>query len=340
MMSPDPWVRAAKVAGGVAVLTIVAVVLFALSAVGSGIATVSPGQPTSAAGASTPASRADLEAVAPQEVVQQAVPSAPGPGFAPALLAVCFLTAVAVAPVVVWSRWRGLHAALFLALLVYGQMTVLSQLETLVYLPQVSRAFVGRLFIFGAMFSVTLALAAVLILGRTRSPAAARATPSRPAGWPWWLSRVGAVAVLHVLVYYAAGYYLAWKNPVLRAFYGGSDPGSFLRQLQSIAAATPWMYAYQLAQGVLWALLVVVLVRMIAGSRVAVAVIAALFFGIVGPCQLLLPNPVMPTDVRLTHLVETVVSRLVFGFAAVWLLRPAGRFPRAESPLKAAARLS
>ncbi|MEJ2189480.1 MAG: hypothetical protein P8Y93_08700, partial [Acidobacteriota bacterium] len=175
-------------------------------------------------------------------------------------------------------------------------------------------------------------------LGWARSPAAARATPLRPMGWSWWGLRVGAVAILHVLVYYLAGYYLAWKNPVLRSFYGGTDPGSFLRQLRSIAEGTPWMYPYQLAQGVFWALLVVVLARMLVGSRLRVAVTAAVFLAIVGPCQLLLPNPLMPTDVRLTHLVETAVSRFVFGFAAVWLLLPAARSLVAGSPVAAPAR--
>jgi hypothetical protein len=333
MTTPNPWLQAAKIVAGVVVLTIVAVVLFSLSAVGSGLAKVPPpSRPSVAADESGTTPDAGESAVPQQGAGQGAAQPQPPPGFAQALLAVCFLMSVAVAPVVVRSRWRGVRAWLALALLVWGQITVLSQLETVVYLPQVSREFLEKIVVFGTMFSFTFALAAVQILGRARGRAETEAAPLRPAGWSWWLWRVAAVAVLHVAVYYTAGYYLAWKNPAVRAYYGGTDPGSFLLQLRSIAAGTPWMVPYQLAQGVLWALLVVLLVRMLPGSRLAVAVIAAVFMGILGPCQLLLPNPMMPDAVRLTHLVETVVSRVVFGFVSVWLLRPPGRTLPREVP--------
>jgi len=331
MTSPNPWLQAAKIAGGVAILTVVAVVLFSLSAVGSGLAKVPPpARPTAAGDVSVSPPDAGEPAASAQEAGQGASQPQPPPGFAPALLAVCFLMAVAVTPVVVRSRWRGWRAAGALALLIWGQMTVLSQAETVVYLPQVSREFLEKIVVFGTMFSVTFALAAVQILGRARRRSEAEAAPLQPTGWSRWAWRVAAVAVLHVAVYYVAGYYLAWKNPVLRAYYGGTDPGSFLLQLRSIAVGTPWMYPYQLAQGVLWALLVVLLVRMVRGPHLAVAVIAAVFFGIVGPCQLLLPNSIMPDAVRLTHLVETVVSRVVFAVIAVWLLRPGNASPGTE----------
>jgi len=36
--------------------------------------------------------------------------------------------------------------------------------------------------------------------------------------------------------------------------------------------------------------------------------------------------------VRTTHLVETIVSRVVFGFLAAWLLRPADRSGSPQGP--------
>lgn len=328
MTSPKPWLRAAKIVSGVIILTVIAVALFSLSAVGSGLAKAPPpSRPTPAGEASTPPPDAGETATPPQEGGQGAAQPQPPPGFVPALLAVCFLMSVAVAPVVVRSRWGGLRAWLALALLVWGQITVLSQLETVVYLPQVSRGFLTRIVVFGTMFSFTFALAAVQIVGRARNRAEAIAAPLRPVGWSWWAGRVAAVAVLHVVSYYTAGYYIAWKEPAVRAYYSGTDPGNFLLQLKSIVVGTPWMIPYQLAQGVLWALLVVLLVRMVRGPRLAVAVIAAVFFGIVGPCQLLLPNDFMPDAVRLAHLIETIVSRVVFGLLATLILWPGHRIP-------------
>jgi hypothetical protein len=40
--------------------------------------------------------------------------------------------------------------------------------------------------------------------------------------------------------------------------------------------------------------------------------------------QLLLPNPYMPADIRLSHLVETLGSNLIFGFGVGWSLSPPG----------------
>jgi hypothetical protein len=35
---------------------------------------------------------------------------------------------------------------------------------------------------------------------------------------------------------------------------------------------------------------------------------------------LVIPNPIMPDAVRQAHLLETVVSRGLYGFVAVWIL--------------------
>jgi hypothetical protein len=333
MTTPARWSRALLLVGRVLLLIATTFVAFSLSAVISGLAKAPvPGPPTPASDVMSPPSEAGTAATPAPEVGQEAAAPQPGPGVALALLGVCVLIAVAVTPVVVQSRWSGWRLAVALALLIYGEMTVLSQIETIVYLRQASREFVTTLFAFGALFAALLAPAAVLILGRMSDGAVAGRAAPRPIGWPGWIWRIAVVAVLHVATYYTAGYYLAWKNPAVRAYYGGTDPGSFLLQLKSIAVGTPWMYPYQFAQGILWALLVVLLVRMLAGSRLAVAVVAAVFLGIVGPCQLLLPNPMMPTDVRLTHLFEIVASRVVFTLVAVWLLRPADASPLSAGP--------
>lgn len=333
MTTPAPWFRAANLAGRVVLLIAVTLVLFALSAAVSGLAKApAPGGRTPAGDVAvqTPAAGGEAAAATAESGREVRQPQ-PEPGLLAALLVLCVLISLAVTPAVLRARWGGWRLAVALAVLVYGEMTVLSQLETVVYLQHVTREFLTSIFVFGALFAATFAAAAALILGRARYGAPAGAPPWSP-GWPGWLWRIAVVAVLHVATYYTAGYYLAWQNPAVREYYGGTDPGSFLLQLKSIAVGTPWMFPYQLAQGVLWALLVVLLVRMLAGSRLQVALIAAFFLGVIGPCMLLLPNPVMPDTVRVTHLVETIVSRVVFGFVAVWLLRSAGSTPPREVP--------
>jgi hypothetical protein len=46
----------------------------------------------------------------------------------------------------------------------------------------------------------------------------------------------------------------------------------------------------------------------------------ALLFAVVMNSQLLLPNPLMPLDVRMVHLVETASSNFLFGWLIVLVL--------------------
>jgi hypothetical protein len=41
--------------------------------------------------------------------------------------------------------------------------------------------------------------------------------------------------------------------------------------------------------------------------------------------QLLLPNPLMPAEVRMAHLLETSTSNFLFGWLVVLILRGTGR---------------
>ena len=49
----------------------------------------------------------------------------------------------------------------------------------------------------------------------------------------------------------------------------------------------------------------------------------ALLFAVTSS-QLLLPNPLMPYDVRMAHLLETVTSNFLFGWLVVVILRSDG----------------
>ena len=47
----------------------------------------------------------------------------------------------------------------------------------------------------------------------------------------------------------------------------------------------------------------------------------ALLFAVLMNSQLLIPNPLMPREVRMVHLQETASSNFLFGWLIVWLLR-------------------
>lgn len=111
---------------------------------------------------------------------------------------------------------------------------------------------------------------------------------------------------------------------MVRDYYGGTDPGSFLAQMRGIVQGAPWMLPLQFARGLIWALLAILVVRMMAARWWEAGLAVSLLFT-VPTAYLLFPNPVMPDAVRVTHLVETAPYQFLFGWFAAWLFTGAGR---------------
>ncbi|MCE7982921.1 MAG: hypothetical protein DYG89_17190 [Caldilinea sp. CFX5] len=44
------------------------------------------------------------------------------------------------------------------------------------------------------------------------------------------------------MLFFAFGYYAAWQSPAVRAFYGETDPGSFLLQMRTIIAGAFFLW--------------------------------------------------------------------------------------------------
>jgi hypothetical protein len=172
----------------------------------------------------------------------------------------------------------------------------------------------------GAIIAGVFSPLAVLILGRMRrreTPQARNLRLVMPASeWAW---KLVAIAAAYLLLYYTFGYFVAWRNPAVQEYYGGSDPGSFFAQLAAVWQATPWMFAWQGFRGLLFAAFVLPVIRMHRGQRWEVALAMAALFA-VWSSALLLPNPYMPEAVARAHLVETASSMLIFGLVVGWLL--------------------
>jgi hypothetical protein len=248
----------------------------------------------------------------------------------PALLVASLLEAAVLAYLILRSRWTGwkLVGAVFLAF--YGSNTVVTQIESLVYLPhQLPPGAISQFLVMGAILAGLFSPLAVLILGKMRREATPRAPDARrvnrPGEWAWKLT---AIAVAYLILYYTFGYFVAWKNPAVRAYYGGTDPGSFLAQLAWIWETTPWMFPLQAMRAMLWVAFTLPVIRMHRGQPREVSLAVASLFA-VWSVQLLLPNPYMPAAVARTHLVETLFSNFIFGCVVGWLLSRRRASPRA-----------
>jgi hypothetical protein len=239
-----------------------------------------------------------------------------------ALLAVCVLETVVLAYLILRSRWTGwkLIGTVFLAY--FGTTTVMSQIESAIFITSLPAGFLPRLVLMGAIVAAIYSPLAVLILGKGRGGETSE--PSRlgslmPAkDWTW---RLAVIAVVYVVLYFAFGYYVAFRSPALLDYYGMSDPGSFLAQMGTVFRDTPWLPAFQVLRAMMWTLLALPVIRMMKGAWWEAGLAVALLFSVVMNAQLLLPNPYMPEAVRMAHLAETASSNFIFGWIVAWLLR-------------------
>ena len=268
---------------------------------------------------------------AAQEAGQQ--PPRPSGSFLAIVVAVSLLQTIALAYPVIRSRWRGWLLAGTVFVVYFGTVTFLNQIESMVYLgAHLPPGMLAGILLMGFFNAAVFSPIVVLVLGRWR-PGRAMGEETGPrlrmAGTTWAWKLLAGAAVF-VSLYYLFGYYVAWKNPVLREYYGGTDPGTFLQQMSGIVRGTPWMLPLQFARGLLWVLLALPVIRMMEGRWWEAGLAVSLLFT-VPAAYLLFPNPVMPEPVRMTHLVETAPYQFLFGWFVAWLF---ARDSRQALPLR------
>ncbi|MGB4655467.1 MAG: hypothetical protein WBH98_08555 [Bacteroidales bacterium] len=233
------------------------------------------------------------------------------------------INTVLIVALILSSRWHGRRLALVLAFAYYGSFTFITQIETWYFLTEttVSPELLPRLFIMGLSIPIIYIPLAILICKKwkKRDVVAERHYMLMP--FQQLLVKLGIIAVIYMLIYWLAGYYIAWQNPELRAFYG--SPGEiepFFAHTFATICNTPDLILLQLIRGVLFA---IIAMPIIIGSKVkpwATALLVGFLFAIPHLGHIL-PNPLMPlASVRLSHMIETSTSTFVFGLIVVWLL--------------------
>jgi len=259
-----------------------------------------------------------------------AVPADPSASqsFVPPAVAPFVMTAlhtVVMGWLILRSRYRGWVLAAVMTAVFFGVNTLMPQVES--WLFQVSSRMaahlpaemIPRIVLAGLLHSFLWIPLAVWILGRWKSVAASGRDP-RPSlaaslmGW-----KLPLAAVAYVFVYFLFGYYVAWRSPAVRAYYGGTDPGTFWEQFRGVLRDSLWLPLAQVVRGALWTVIGVTVLRSMRGGVLERALAVGALFSIVMTAGLLLPNPYMPYEVRMVHLVETASSNFLFGVFVGWL---------------------
>jgi hypothetical protein len=237
------------------------------------------------------------------------------------LLTVCFLQAIVLTYLILRSRWTGWRLAATVFVVFYGVATFMPQIESAVFLTRLPAGMLPRLFLMGALIAAPFSLLAILILGKRKTTSADDHSSSRlimpRSEWAW---KLAVIALAYLILYFTFGYFIAWRNPAVPEYYGGSDPGSFFAQMGTVLRDTQWLIPFQLVRAMFWVALALPVIRMLKGQWAETALALGLLFAVVMNAPLLLPNPYMPEPVRMAHLVETASSNFIFGVLIGWLL--------------------
>lgn len=246
------------------------------------------------------------------------------------LLLVGILQAAVMGYVLVRSVWHGwkLIAALFA---VYAGITVFqTQIEAIVFLQYFVNIIpvdaMPALIANGVIAAAFVALAAVFIFDKFNPPAET-GTASEPlhlsvAQWIW---KVGALAVLYLVVYFLFGF--------IAVILGGEAFQEYYGNLQ----LPEWFFPFQIVRGAIWVLLTIPLIRMMRGSRREIGLGVALMLSVTIASLVIPPNEFMPAPVRFAHFVELLTSMFVFGWIDYWLLTWQ-RQPKTQTNLRGASR--
>lgn len=242
--------------------------------------------------------------------------------------------------VITQSQWSGFPLVLGLTLAFFGVHTLVGQIEAIVFLtPLGERWGAGSIpaltmpmdFILsqigiGAGLAVIGVPFAVLLFGKMKRDEETPPMRLNPGiqGLEW-LWKLGAVVILYVLLYFGFGYYVAWKNPAVTAFYQGTDPGSFLAQMEHVVTETPTLIPFQALRALLWTAVALPVISMLRHKRWFGAAIMGLFLSLPMNVPHIIPNAYMPADVRLAHFIETASSNFIFGALMFWLLHRSHR---------------
>ncbi len=249
------------------------------------------------------------------------------PGLVPAtsgLLIIALADLLVIAALILTSRWGGWKLAVSLALTYYGAVTFLMQIETWYFLSSISVGpqLLPRLFLMGIPTAFLFIPLAVWVLGKGRAIAETLPNPALVMPIQQWIWKLAAIAVVYLVLYWGAGYFIAWQNPELRAFYG--QPGEalpFFTHTANTLRHDPMLFPLQILRALLWVLCALPVIR---GSRVNpwwTALLVGLLFSVPQNLGHILTNPLLPVaSVRLSHMIETASSTFIFGTLVVWLL--------------------
>jgi len=236
------------------------------------------------------------------------------------LLIICLLNSATILYFIYNARIKGwkLMGAIFIIL--FGLQYFLSQIETFWFNDalKMSTKLIWTVVIGGAIGNLLFAMSATWISGGFKKEQEIQLQLNGDQS-----AFIRTISILSIViwpvVYFMAGYLIAWQFSDVRQYYTGTPEMESFYEIMK-GNFTSGLYFFQIFRGLIWIGIGYLVLVSIQGTTFHKAIILGLLFSVISSSQLLLPNPIMPDMVRIPHLIETSTSNFLWGFIVAWSL--------------------
>jgi hypothetical protein len=242
-----------------------------------------------------------------------------------ALLVVSLVDVLILSYLILKSRLHGWRLMLVVLAVYYGVKVAISQLEAWYFMANVTPEMLRGIITMYIPSAILFPPVAVFVWGKLKAPVdnLTDTAPNRRMVMPrgQLILKIAALAlIVYPLLFFSFGYFIAFKNPDVVAFYNSVDHGDFITQMAVTVASDPLLYPFEVMRALFWIALAAPVIRWTRGSAWHAALIIALAFSLLMNDVHLYPNPLMPRSVSTTHFIETASSNFIWGLAITWLL--------------------
>ena len=237
------------------------------------------------------------------------------------LMLVTFAQAIALAMFFQNRPTRTPMNTAIIAVVAFVAGTILTQIETAVFIGAINRILLFRIIALGLVTSISAAVFGALLFRTGPDPVHGRIFSNQTTVS---VARITLYSTVHMIAYFVIGYWVVWIDGDARAYYGGGALLSFPDHITQLIAARPDLFGLQIMRGAIWACLSILLAATVHADRIKLAIVVFSLYFSFSCAPLLIDNPLMPENIRMLHLVETSITVFILsGLAVIVFRRPA-----------------
>jgi hypothetical protein len=222
------------------------------------------------------------------------------------LLIVKFVYASIVYYIIKTSSASGIRLIAYVYFAIIGLSSIMTQVETLIFLgafPALTTWQVGQFVLASSISGILFVPFAVLIYGRKKENNFYKDKPT------FAVFKIFILSILYVGIYLFFGYFVAYRFDAVVDFY---------KNRTDLYSTTAFL-TIQFIRGTFWVIFIMPLLNSI--NTYKKKVISSIFmYSLLPTIPLIIPNPVMPSLVRLGHFLEVSSSMALFGFLIAWVM--------------------